>query len=69
MNQGTATSMIVFLCGEPKGNDLLETGSTPPASTSACQHRMTEIQRGTNRGVRSFVCHGGIVAHVSVVCL
>ena len=25
----------------------------PPVSTSPCHHRITEIQRGTNRGVRS----------------
>ena len=32
---------------------MVETASAPRASTRPCQHRMTEIQRGTNRWVRS----------------
>ena len=51
--QSPQTPQLVGLPTAVAGNDLVETGSATPASTSSCQHRMTEIQRGTNRGVRS----------------
>ena len=53
--QSPQTPELVGLPTAGAGNDLVETGSATPASISSCQHRMTEIQRGTNRGVRSEV--------------